>query len=191
MDTFRAGGTYTMTIPTNTHEWSSSSTRSGNEGTTTNTSSSGSTNTSNNGSYDQYHTDVPVTVTITNNSGSAKTFSGKLGIIVYGTHPDPNEGYTGYIRLKITCSGSDFTIPNGQSKTYSGVVYNTVGNGMPFATQAQHPGYKSNIGYYNERGSCYTCVSLSSNTVLRKNGTYTAVIPSNTGEWSSTGTAYV
>ena len=170
-DTFRNGGQYTMTIPANTHEWSSSSTVTPTQPTTN---------------------DVTTTVTIVNNSGVAKTFDGKVCFITYGKHP--NENYTGYFRFKGTCAaGSNLTIPAGGSQTYTITFAKdnnqtpSVGLGHTFATQAQRGQFQSNNGYYIG-GSCYTCNDFSANDTFRNGGQYTMVIPANTHEWSSSST---
>ena len=166
-DTFRNGGTYTMTIPANTHEWTSTSVDP--------TPTTG---------------DVTTTVTIVNNSGVAKTFDGKVCFITYGKHP--NENYTGYFRFKGTCAaGSNLTIPAGGSRTYTitfakdNTQTPSVGLGHTFATQAQRGQFQSNNGYYIG-GSCYTCTDFSTNDTFRNGGTYTMTIPANTHEWTST-----
>ena len=168
-DTFKNGGTYTMTIPANTHEWTSTSTVTPVNPTPTNGS-------------------VTTTVTIVNNSGVAKTFDGKVCFITYGKHP--NENYTGYFRFKGTCSGASLTIPAGGRQTYTVTFAKdnnqtpSVGLGHTFATQAQRGQFRSNNGYYIG-GSCYTCTDFSTNDTFRNGGTYTMTIPANTHEWSS------
>ena len=162
-DTFRNGGQYTMTIPANTHEWSSAA-----------PSTSGSS--------------VTATVTIVNSTRVTKTFDGRVCFIVYGTKAD--EGYTGYFRFKGTCSGASLTIPAGGSQTYTVTFPKdnsqtpSVGLGMKFATQAQRGQFQSNNGYYIG-GSCYTCNDFSTSDTFRNGGTYTMTIPANTHEWSS------
>ena len=173
-DTFRNGGQYTMTIPANTHEWSSSSTVTPVNPTPVNP-------TPTNGS-------VTTTVTIVNNSGVAKTFDGKVCFITYGKHP--NENYTGYFRFKGICSGASLTIPAGGRQTYTVTFAKDnsqtpgIGVGMTFATQAQRGQFQSNNGYYIG-GSCYTCNDFSTSDTFRNGGQYTMTIPANTHEWSS------
>ena len=163
-DTFRNGGQYTMVIPANTHEWSSSSST---------PSTSGSS--------------VTTTVTIVNNTREAKTIGGRVCFITYGTY----SGYTGYFRIKGTCSGASLTIPAGGSRTYT-VTFPKDNNqtpsvavGMHFASQAQRNQFQSNNGYYMPNGACYTCTEFSTNDTFRNGGSYTMVIPANTHEWSS------
>ena len=173
-DTFRNGGQYTMVIPANTHEWSSSSTVTPVNPTPVNP-------TPTNGS-------VTTTVTIVNNSGVAKTFDGKVCFITYGKHP--NENYTGYFRFKGICSGASLTIPAGGRQTYTVTFAKDnsqtpgIGVGMTFATQAQRGQFQSNNGYYIG-GSCYTCNDFSTSDTFRNGGQYTMTIPANTHEWSS------
>ena len=174
-DTFRAGGSYTMTIPTNTHEWSSTS--------SSNNSSSSTPNTTNQPTTGS----VTTTVTIVNNTGAAKTFTGRVCFITYGTY----DSYTGYFRIKGNCSGADLTIPAGGSKTYT-VTFPKDNNqtpsvaiGMNFASQVQRNQFKSNNGYYMADGGCYTCNDFSTSDTFRNGGQYTMVIPANTHEWSS------
>ena len=168
-DTFRNGGQYTMVIPANTHEWSSSSTVTPTQPTTG---------------------DVTTTVTIVNNSGAAKTFDGRVCFITYGTY----DGYTGYFRIKGNCAaGSNLTIPAGGSRTYTITFAKdnnqtpSVAAGMHFAGQGQRAQFQSNNGYYMG-GSCYTCNDFSTNDTFRNGGQYTMVIPANTHEWSSSST---
>ncbi len=163
-DTFRNGGQYTMVIPANTHEWSSSSST---------PSTSGSS--------------VTTTVTIVNNTREAKTIGGRVCFITYGTY----SGYTGYFRIKGTCSGASLTIPAGGSRTYTVTFPKddkqtpSVAVGMHFASQAQRNQFQSNNGYYMPNGACYTCTEFSTNDTFRNGGSYTMVIPANTHEWSS------
>ena len=132
--------------------------------------------------------DVNTTITIVNNSGSSKTFDGRVCFITYGTKADEN--YTGYFRIKGTCSGASFTIPAGGSQTYTVLFAKdskqtpSVALGMTFATQAQRNQFKSNNGYYIN-GNCYTCNDFSYSDTFREGGNYTMTIPANTHEWSS------
>ena len=130
---------------------------------------------------------VTTTVTIVNNSGSAKTFDGRVCFITYGTY----DGYTGYFRIFGSCAaGSNLTIPAGGSRTYAIVFAKddrqtpTVALGMPFAGPGMHGQYQSNNGYYINN-ACYTCNDFSSSDTFREGGSYTMTIPSNTHEWTS------
>ena len=97
---FVNGGTYDIVIPN-----SNSSTRSVTTSETDNVETSTRAATG----------DVTTTVTIVNNSGASKTFDGRVCFITYGTYV----GYTGYFRMKGTCSGASLTIPAGGSQTYT------------------------------------------------------------------------
>ena len=130
--------------------------------------------------------DVTTTVTIVNNSGVSKTFDGRVCFITYGSY----DGYTGYFRMKGTCSGASLTIPAGGSQTYTVLFAKdnnqtpSVAAGMHFASQAQRGQFQSNNGYYIG-GSCYTCNDFSTSDTFRDGGSYTMTIPANTHEWSS------
>ena len=168
---FVNGGTYDIVIPN-----SSSSTRSV---TTSETDYADTSTRSATG-------DVTTTVTIVNNSGATKTFDGRVCFITYGTYVS----YTGYFRMKGTCSGASLTIPSGGSQTYTVLFAKdnnqtpSVAAGMHFASQAQRGQFQSNNGYYIN-GNCYTCIDFSTNDTFRDGGSYTMTIPANTHEWSS------
>ena len=168
---FVNGGTYDIVIPN-----SNSSTRSVTTSETDNTETSTRAATG----------DVTTTVTIVNNSGVSKTFDGRVCFITYGTYVT----YTGYFRMKGTCSGASLTIPAGGSQTYTVLFAKdnnqtpSVAVGMPFASQAQRGQFQSNNGYYIN-GNCYTCNDFSTNDTFRDGGSYTMTIPANTHEWSS------
>ena len=168
---FVNGGTYDIVIPN-----SNSSTRSVTTSETDNVETSTRAATG----------DVTTTVTIVNNSGASKTFDGRVCFITYGTYV----GYTGYFRMKGTCSGASLTIPAGGSQTYTVLFAKdnnqtpSVAAGMHFASQAQRGQFQSNNGYYIN-GNCYTCNDFSTNDTFRDGGIYTMTIPANTHEWSS------
>ncbi len=170
---FANGGTYDIVIPNTT-----SNSRS--ETNTEDASARASTRAAD-GS-------VTTSVTIVNNSGSAKTFDGRVCFITYGTY----SGYTGYFRMKGTCSGASLTIPAGGRQAYT-VTFPKDNNqtpsvavGMHFASQAQRGQFQSNNGYYIN-GACYTCSDFSTSDTFRDGGSYTMTIPANTHEWSSGG----
>ena len=168
---FVNGGTYDIVIPN-----SNSSTRSVTTSETDNVETSTRAATG----------DVTTTVTIVNNSGASKTFDGRVCFITYGTYV----GYTGYFRMKGTCSGASLTIPAGGSQIYTVLFAKdnnqtpSVAAGMHFASQAQRGQFQSNNGYYIN-GNCYTCNDFSTNDTFRDGGIYTMTIPANTHEWSS------
>ena len=143
-----------------------------------------------NGSSNPVTQDVTTTVTIVNNSGSTKTFDGKICFITYGSYPAIN--YTGYFTVIGTCSGNDFTIANGAQKVYTVTFAKddsqtpTVALGMPFAntTQLAPSGYSTNNGYYVN--NVFTpCTDISTSTTFTQGGTYTMTIP---GSGTSTDT---
>lgn len=69
---------------------------------------------------------VITTVTIKNDSGKDIAFDGKICFVLYGTLADGS--YSGYFREKGICTGDDYTIPAGGSKTYT-VVFEDNGQG--------------------------------------------------------------
>ena len=128
---------------------------------------------------------VTVTVTIVNKSSKDITFDGKICFVLFGTLPDGS--YTGHIREKGICVGSDYTIPAGGSKTYT-VVFEEAGQdpqlvlGLPFAGSGERAIYSSNNSFYIG-GSGYTCENIDG--TFSQGGSYTMTIPKDTHEWTS------
>ena len=140
-----------------------------------------------NGSEPSYEGTVAATVTIKNQSGKSITHDGKVCFITYGTDPR-GTGYKGYFRFRGNCSGNDFTIANGQSKTYNVTFVADddpkVGVGMPFASSSQRGKYKSNNCYYVGNNGM-TCTDFPSSDTFRDGGKYAMTIPTGTKEWTS------
>lgn len=132
---------------------------------------------------------VTVSVTIQNKSNKDIAFDGKVCFVLYGTYAAVN--YTGYFRFKGVCTGGDYTIPAGGSKTYTVVFEDNgqdpqVGLGMPFAESSQSGHYQSNNCFYIG-GSGFTCENISSSTTFKNGGSYTMTVNGDTHEWTSGG----
>lgn len=129
---------------------------------------------------------VITTVTIKNDSGKDIAFDGKICFVLYGTLADGS--YSGYFREKGICTGGDYTIPAGGSKTYT-VVFEDNGQGprevlgMPFADKSQSGQYKSNNCFYIG-GSGFTCENMSPGATFEDGGSYTMSVDSDTKEWT-------
>ena len=123
---------------------------------------------------------VTASVTIVNNSGTAKTFDGKICFITYGSYPAIN--YTGHFTVVGTCSGASLTIPASGRQTYTVTFAKddnqtpTVALGMPFASQGQLVGYSSNNGLYINN-TFTACTNISTSTTFAQGGQYTMTIP--------------
>lgn len=132
---------------------------------------------------------VITTVTINNNSSKDIAFDGKICFVLYGTLADGS--YSGYFREKGICTGGDYIIPAGGSKTYT-VVFEDNGQGpnevlgMPFAESSQSGHYQSNNCFYIG-GSGFTCESMSSSSTFERGGSYTMSISGDTHEWTGGG----
>ena len=132
---------------------------------------------------------VIATVTIANNSSKEIVFDGKICFILYGTLADGS--YTGYFRQKGICTGNDYAIPAGGSKTYT-VVFEDNGQGpnevigMPFAESGQTGSFDSNNCIYIG-GSGYTCKNQSSSSTFQRGGSYSMVVESDSREWTNGG----
>ena len=132
---------------------------------------------------------VITTVTIKNNSEEDIAFDGKICFVLYGTLADGS--YSGYFREKGICTGGDYTIPAGSSKTYT-VVFEDNGQGprevlgMPFADKSQSGQYQSNNCFYIG-GSGFTCENMSPGATFEDGGSYTMSVNSDTHEWTSGG----
>ena len=132
---------------------------------------------------------VITTVTINNNSSKDIAFDGKICFVLYGTLADGS--YSGYFREKGICTGGDYIIPAGGSKTYT-VVFEDNGQGpnevlgMPFAESSQSGHYQSNNCFYIG-GSGFTCENMSSSSTFERGGSYTMSISGDTHEWTGGG----
>lgn len=132
---------------------------------------------------------VITTVTINNNSSKDIAFDGKICFVLYGTLADGS--YSGYFREKGICTGGDYIIPAGGSKTYT-VVFEDNGQGpnevlgMPFAESSQSGHYQSNNCFYIG-GSGFTCENMSSSSTFERGGSYTMAINDDTHEWTGGG----
>ena len=132
---------------------------------------------------------VIVSITINNSTKKDIAFDGKICFIFYGTLADGS--YTGYFRQKGICSGGDYTIPAGGSKTYT-VVFEDDGQdpekvlGMPFAESNQTGSFDSNNCIYIG-GSGYTCKNQSSGSTFQRGGSYSMTVEGDSHEWTSGG----
>ena len=132
---------------------------------------------------------VIVSITINNSTKKDIAFDGKICFILYGTLADGS--YTGYFRQKGICTGGDYTIPSGGSKTYT-VVFEDDGQdpekvlGMPFAESNQTGSFDSNNCIYIG-GSGYTCKNQSSGSTFQRGGSYSMTVEGDSHEWTSGG----
>ena len=132
---------------------------------------------------------VIVSITINNSTKKDIAFDGKICFILYGTLADGS--YTGYFRQKGICTGGDYTIPAGGSKTYT-VVFEDDGQdpekvlGMPFAESNQTGSFDSNNCIYIG-GSGYTCKNQSSGSTFQRGGSYSMTVEGDSHEWTSGG----
>ena len=127
---------------------------------------------------------IRVTVTIQNKTDKNITFDGKVCFILHGYMP--SEDYTGHKSFHGICSGGDYTIPAGDSKTYT-VIFKkedtpTDGLGLPFAGEGHTGSRTANNAYYiGNKG--FFCENISESVTFREGGSYTMVIPQNTAMW--------
>lgn len=132
---------------------------------------------------------VIASITINNSTKKDIAFDGKICFILYGTLADGS--YTGYFRQKGICTGGDYTIPSGGSKTYT-VVFEDDGQdpekvlGMPFAESNQTGSFDSNNCIYIG-GSGYTCKNQSSGSTFQRGGSYSMTVEGDSHEWTSGG----
>lgn len=132
---------------------------------------------------------VIVSITINNSTKKDIAFDGKICFILYGTLADGS--YTGYFRQKGICTGGDYTITAGGSKTYT-VVFEDDGQdpekvlGMPFAESNQTGSFDSNNCIYIG-GSGYTCKNQSSGSTFQRGGSYSMTVEGDSHEWTSGG----
>lgn len=127
---------------------------------------------------------IRVTVTIQNKTDKNITFDGKVCFILHGYMP--SEDYTGHKSFHGICSGGDYTIPAGGSRTYT-VIFKkedtpTDGLGLPFAGEGHTGSRMANNAYYiGNKG--FFCENISESVTFREGGSYTMVIPQNTAMW--------
>ena len=127
---------------------------------------------------------VRVTVTLKNNSDKDITFDGKVCFILHGYIA--SEDYTGHKSFHGICTGGDYTIPAGGSKTYTVIFKKDEtprdGIGLPFAGEGHTGSRTANNAYYiGNKG--FTCENMSESTTFMEGGSYTMVISQGTGMW--------
>ena len=93
---------------------------------------------------------VQVTVTLQNNSDKDIAFDGKICFILHGYNTI--EDYTGHMNFHGICTGGDYTIPAGGSRTYT-VIFRKDDNprgglGLPFAGDGHTGSRTANNAYY-------------------------------------------
>ena len=127
---------------------------------------------------------VQVTVTLQNNSDKDIAFDGKICFILHGYNTI--EDYTGHMNFHGICTGGDYTIPAGGSRTYT-VIFRKDDNprgglGLPFAGDGHTGSRTANNAYYiGNKG--FTCEKMPESVTFMEGGSYTMVIPSNTDMW--------
>lgn len=129
---------------------------------------------------------VQATVTIKNTTSKDITFDGKVSFILHGYIA--SEDYTGHKSFHGICTGGDYTIPAGGSKTYTVIFIKSDtprdGIGLPFAGDGHTGSRTANNAYYiGNKG--FTCENISESVTFQEGGSYTMVIPSNTDMWYS------
>ena len=131
---------------------------------------------------------VRVTVTIHNKSGKDIDFDGKINFILHGYNPI--EDYTGHMAFHGICTGNDYSIPDGGSKTYTVIFIKdddpTVGLGLHFAAEGHTGSRMSNNAYYIGNAG-YTCEFMPESEVFTEGGSYSMTIPEGSCEWYSGG----
>lgn len=129
---------------------------------------------------------VQATVTIRNSTNKDIAFDGKISFILHGYIA--SEDYTGHKSFHGICTGGDYTIPAGGSRTYT-VIFTKDdtprdGIGLPFAGSGHTGSRTANNAYYiGNKG--FTCENISESVTFQEGGSYTMVIPSNTDMWYS------
>lgn len=129
---------------------------------------------------------VKVTVTIQNKTNKDIKFDGKICFILHGYMP--SEDYTGHKSFHGICSGGNYTIPAGGSRTYT-VIFKkedtpTDGLGLPFAGNGHTGSRTANNAYYIANKG-FKCENISESTIFQEGGSYTMTIPSDTETWYS------
>ena len=129
---------------------------------------------------------VQVSVTIYNNTDKDIKFDGKICFILHGYMA--SENYTGHKSFHGICTGGNYTIPTGSSRTYT-VIFKKEdtprdGLGLPFAGSGHTGSRTANNAYYIANKG-FSCENISESTIFQEGGSYTMTIPANTETWYS------